>query len=949
MASDKIAQSLIKIQNKWQKAWEKNKAFQPEINKKTKFMTTFPYPYVNGLPHIGHLFSIMRSEVAARYKRHQGFNVLFPQGWHATGSPIVNAAKRIKEKEPKQIKILKDLRIPDKDLKKFENPKHWPKYFCKEYKKDLQAMGLSIDWRREFVTTELNPHYDKFIQWQFNTLKKKGYVIKGKFPVVWCPKDNCAVSDHARVEGEGETPKDFIWIKFKLKDSDLILMAGTTRPDALLAQTHLWIDPDATYHIVEVEKEKWVVGKEALEKIEEQFGKPKIVGEITSDELMGKWVKGPLVDYDIYIVPAWFIDANVGSGIVYSALEDPVDLIEIQDIQKDLARLKKYHLDLEVIKKLKPFSIIKVPGLGDNLGQEMIDKYKIVSAQEKHKVKQAKDDLNKTIYRKGVMKKNCGKYAGMSVEKAQALIKKDLIKAKDGVMFYELTGRVVCRCLTEAIVKVVEDQWFLDYGNEKWKKLVHKNLKQLKLYPEKARAQFEYVVDWLHQWACTREEGLGTRLPWDKQWLIESLSDSTIYNAYYTFNHLLEKIPIKKIDDAFFDYLLLGKGKKPAIKNIEKMKQEFNYWYPTDFRNSGKDLIQNHLTFYLFNHTAIFPEKFWPKGIGVNGWVTVDGNKMSKSLGNMIPVRDMATKFSADASRITILYGGESLDDPNWDTNFAKSVVTKLEQFTVYCQKNYNKGRTGSLKAIDKWALSKLNQLIKESTEEMEQTMFRSAIQKIFFDTQQMVRWYKRRTHDDRHKDVMKKIIEAQVIMVSPFIPHLCEEIWERLGKNKTGKDFVSFASWPKVDKKSLDSEADQGEILIEQTLSDLQSVMKLAKVEKPKKIMFFVSPLWKYKFYEKLAKAMKKTRHPGELMKAMMKTDLKKHGKVITKMIPKLARVGLPSLILSQKKEQQTLTTAKDFFQTLYKCEIEVIAAEKSKENKAQQASPGKVAILVE
>src|SRR3989339_1426848 len=169
------------IEQKWIKKWEESKIFQPEVNhKKKKFMLTFPYPYVNAYPHIGHFYTIMRVDAFARYKRMRGYNVLFPQGWHATGSPIINAAKRIKEKEPKQLKILQDLGIPEKDIVKFEQPEHWPRYFCKEYKKDLQAMGLSIDWRREFVTTQRNPHYSKIIEWQFRKLKEKKYVIQGK-------------------------------------------------------------------------------------------------------------------------------------------------------------------------------------------------------------------------------------------------------------------------------------------------------------------------------------------------------------------------------------------------------------------------------------------------------------------------------------------------------------------------------------------------------------------------------------------------------------------------------------------------------------------------------------------------------------------------------------------------------------------------------------------------
>jgi leucyl-tRNA synthetase len=261
----------LKVEKKWQKAWEKEKVFEAVPNKKKKYFLTFPYPYVNLFMHIGHFFTLMRVESFARYKRLQGYNVLFPQGWHITGSPIINAAKRVKEKEPKQMKSLKEMNISSSEIKKFEKPEHWLKFFAPEWKKDYKRMGMSVDWRREFNTTSLNPHYDKFIRWQFRKLKEKGYVIKGKFPVVWDPKENVAVGDHARIEGEGETTQDFIWIKFRMKDSDLIMIGGTTRPDALYGQTNLWVDPEGEYVIVKVKDEKWVVGKETVDKIRNQF------------------------------------------------------------------------------------------------------------------------------------------------------------------------------------------------------------------------------------------------------------------------------------------------------------------------------------------------------------------------------------------------------------------------------------------------------------------------------------------------------------------------------------------------------------------------------------------------------------------------------------------------------------------------------------------------------
>ncbi|MFC1682473.1 leucine--tRNA ligase [Nanoarchaeota archaeon] len=640
-----------KIESKWQKKWEEKKIFEPEINsKKKKFFLTFPYPYINVYQHVGHFYTLMRVEALARYKRLKGFNVLFPQGWHATGSPIVSAAKRIKEKEPKQIKILKDVGVKEKDIKNFEDPKHWIDFFAPEYKNDYKKAGMSVDWRREFYTTSLNPHYNKFVQWQFKKLKEKNYCIQGEFPVVWDPVENTAIGDHDRIEGEGETTQDFIWGKFKMKDSDLILMAGTTRPDAFYGQTHLWIDPNATYKIVKVKNEKWVVGPEAVKKIEYQYSKPKVIGEIHAKELMGKWVKGPLVDYDIYVVPAWFIDANIGSGIVYSALEDPVDLFELERIHKNMDLIRQYNLDEKVIASLKPISIINIPGMGNNLGKEIGKEFRVKSPEDKKQIELAKGELNRRVFRKGIMKSNCGKCSGMTVQETQEYLKKSLVKKNEAVMFYEITGKVISRNLNECIVKVVKNQWFLDYANEKWKKETHKCLDKLKLYPEKARQQFDYVIDWLHEWACSREEGLGTRLPWDKKWLIESLSDSTIYMAYYTISHLITKFSIKELTDEFFDFIFLNKGK--GKKKWEELKKEFEYWYPVDFRNSGKDLIQNHLTFFMFNHSAIFPEKHWPKGIGVNGWVTVDGNKMSKSIGNLILTRNVLEKYGADACKV---------------------------------------------------------------------------------------------------------------------------------------------------------------------------------------------------------------------------------------------------------------------------------------------------------
>ena len=136
-------------------------------------------------------------------------------------------------------------------------------------------------------------------------------------------------------------------------------------------------------------------------------------------------------------------------------------------------------------------------------------------------------------------------------------------------------------------------------------------------------------------------------MPFDPQYLIESLSDSTIYMAYYTIAHLLQGniygsepgiLGIRKEDlnDDFWDYVFLGKeytSNKVPMYKLKKLRESFLYWYPMDLRCSGKDLIKNHLTMSLFNHAAIWedePDK-WPRGFYCNGFINVDGKKMSKS------------------------------------------------------------------------------------------------------------------------------------------------------------------------------------------------------------------------------------------------------------------------------------------------------------------------------
>jgi len=824
------------IEQKWQKEWDKAKCFEVDSGKEKKFFINFPYPYTNSYLHLGHGFSGTRVDVMARFKRMRQFNVLFPQAWHCTGTPINAAAQRVKEKEPMQLKMLKEMGFSDNEIKKFEDPVYWTVVFPKAAEDDFKRLGASVDWRRSFITTNLNPQYDKFITWQFNTLRKKGYVEKGKHPVVWCPKDNMAVGDHDRVEGEGETPQEFTLLKFKLDKEYLI--AATLRPETIYGETNFWVNPDIEYVKAKVDKETWIISKECSEKLKNQDKKIDVIGKIKGKELIGKYCEAPLIKRKLIILPAKFCDPAIGTGLVTSVPSDaPYDYIALKEIQdsKELEKEYKFTVDqIEAIEDIEVIPIINTDKYGTKAGVKVVEDNRIISQDDK-----MLDSLTQEVYKEGfhhgTMLKSCDKYSGMKVTEAKEKIKQELIEKKLADVFYELSGKVVCRCLTPSIVKVVSDQWFLKYSDKKWKNLTRKALEQLKLYPEIVRPQFEYVIGWLNDWACTHHHGLGTYLPWDRKWVIESLSDSTIYMAYYTFAHLIKDVPPEKLDDSFFDYLFLNEGKKPSVKNIDEMKKEFEYWYPFDMRSTAKDLVQNHMSFCLFNHTAIFPEKYWPKSFAVNGWLIVNGEKMSKSKGNFFTLREILDKYNADVTRAALMMGGEGLEDSNFDINNAQSLAGKFEFLHNFIEDYYDKGDNKET-SMDAWLESMANKTIKEVTATMEETLFRTAFEKAFFGLGNSLKWYVRRIKPN--KKILNETIETQIKLIAPFAPHLAEELWHKINK----KTFVSLEKWPVCDDKKIDAKAEESEKAIEKFLEDIKNIMKIVE-KKPEKAYIYLIP----------------------------------------------------------------------------------------------------------
>ncbi len=297
------------IEEKWQRKWAQAKIYEAESDKREKFFITIPYPYLNGNLHAGHTRTFTIGDVIARYKRMLGYNVLFPMGFHATGTPIVGLAEQIQKKDPETIRVYNKLHeIPLDVLDNIQSPEQIVEYFSREAEAAMKSIGFSIDWRRKFTTTD--PHYQKFITWQFNLLQSKNRVVKGAHPVRWCPNDENPVEDHDILRGEDATIIEYTLIKFKL-DGD-ILPCATLRPETVFGVTNLWVNPKKLHVKIKASGETEVVSKEVYEKLKFTDKKVELLGDVNGEELIGKKVENPITGAHVLILPAAFVSQENG-------------------------------------------------------------------------------------------------------------------------------------------------------------------------------------------------------------------------------------------------------------------------------------------------------------------------------------------------------------------------------------------------------------------------------------------------------------------------------------------------------------------------------------------------------------------------------------------------------------------------------------------------------------
>ena len=699
-----------------------------------------------------------------------------PEPLAADGAPKSEQQEKFSGKKSKaaaktgkvkyQFQILLAIGIPVEEIHKFADANYWLQFFPPLAIEHLNSLGARIDWRRQFVTTDANPYYDAFVRWQMNRLHQLGKIMYGNRYTIYSPKDGQPCLDHDRTEGEGIGPQEYAAMKLKVKewapaaaeavngkiedDASVFFIPATLRPETMYGQNCCFVGPKIKYSIFKVkEKEYFIATRRAAWNMafqgfffdNEHFPKSQdqlpIVVDVPGSAFVGTLVNAPLSFHTdgVRILPMDSVSATKGTGVVTSVPSDsPDDCATMYDLAKkpEFYGIKKEWADLPII------PLIETPKYGNLTAPTLLKQLKIHSPRDANQLAQAKELAYGEAFYNGKMV--VGEYAGQPVSVAKDKIRKSLYQTGDAFPFADPMGKVVSRSGDDCVVAYLP-QWFLNYGenDKEWQETTRDYVtNKLETYTSETKNAFEKNIDWLNRWACARTYGLGSRLPWDPKFLVESLSDSTVYMAYYTIAHLLHadrygnepgvlNIKAEQMLDEIWDYVFTrrelddGLIAKSGISKdaLQAMRREFEYWYPLDVRASGKDLIPNHLTFFLYIHIALFPPEYWPKSIRANGHLLLNGEKMSKSTGNFLTLKDAVEKFGADATRIAFADAGDGIEDANFEESVANSNILRLFTLKEWVEEivaNEGSLRSGPADLFwDKLFVNELNTLVLET------------------------------------------------------------------------------------------------------------------------------------------------------------------------------------------------------------------------------------------
>ncbi len=749
------------IEKKWQKYWEENDCFHTEEDEsKKKYYCLEMFPYPSGKLHMGHVRNYSIGDVVARFKKMDGYNVLHPMGWDSFGLPAENAA-----------------------IKHGIHPNIWTWDNIKEMRKQLKELGLSYDWNREVATC--HPDYYKWMQWIFIQFYKRGLAYKKENPVNWCPSCQTVLANEQVVDGCCERCKTPVgkknlsqwylkitdyaerlldnldtldgwpnkvkvmqknWIgksvgaevDFKIKDRDETLTVFTTRVDTIYGTTYMVLAPEYPSVLDMVKGTEYEKPvKEYIEKVEHMND---IERTSTSNEktgvFIGKYAVNPFTKKEIPIYISDYVLMGYGTGAVMG--------VPAHD-QRDFDFATKFGID-----------IVPVVDPGD----PSIDL----------------DNLKEACAAEGTLI-NSGEFNG-------------------------LNNRVAIGRFIELVEKEGIGKKTVNYRLRDW--LISRQRYWGTPIP------MIYCEDC--GWVPEKEENLPVMLPTDIEFTGKGESPLTTSKTFADVKCPVCGKPAKReMDtmDTFLDsswYFLRYCDPKNDKAPFDPKKAA--YWMNVDQYIGGVEHAILHLMYARFFQMAFYDmglvedeEPF--RNLLTQGMVNKDGKKMSKSIGNVVSPEEIINRYGADTARLFILFAAPPDRELDWSDKGVEGsyrFLNRVYRMVYEIKSKYpDVPQAFEVKtAADKSLNYILNYTIKKVSEDVGGRFnFNTAISSLMELVNEM---YKYKERDDANIGLLGKATRDLILMLSPFVPHICEEMWEHIGQ----KESVTTMRWPEYDKDAL-------------------------------------------------------------------------------------------------------------------------------------------------
>ena len=750
------------IEKKWQKRWDEENIYKvTEDKSREKYYVLEMFPYPSGKLHMGHVRNYSIGDVVARFKTMKGFNVLHPMGYDAFGLPAENAA-----------------------IKNNVEPAKWTYENMAEMTEQLKQLGLSYDWDREVATCK--PDYYKWMQWIFIQFYKKGLAYKKESPVNWCPSCATVLANEQIVDGECERCKTAVtkkslsqwyfkitdyadrlldglddlegwpnkvkimqknWIGrsygaevvFKIDGFDCNLEVFTTRPDTLFGVTYMVLAPEHPYVLDLVggsDRER-----EVKAYIEEVKKKNEIERSSTTGEkkgvFLGRYAINPVNEKKIPIFISDYVLMNYGTGAIMA--------VPAHD-ERDFAFAKKFNL--EILPVISP------------------DGKKISGS-----------DLKEAIIEDGIML-NSGKYDGR----------------KNREVSDEIVAELQKRDIGEKKVNYRLRDWLIS-RQRYWGTPIPM------IYCDNCG------------WIPEEESKLPVLLPTDVEFTGKGESPIATSKTFKDVScPKCGKKAEREVDtmDTFLDsswYYL----RYCDARNTERIfdKEKVDYWMNVDQYIGGVEHAILHLMYARFFQMALtdlgYTKSQEPfKNLLTQGMVVKDGKKMSKSIGNIVAPSEIIESYGADTARLFILFAAPPERELDWSDEGVEGSYRFINRVYKLVYENIARypdvlpvDFTNDNKA-DKELLFVLNSTVKKVGIDIgERFNFNTGISAIM----ELVNFmYKYKEGKDFNPELFKQAIHKLVLILAPFTPHVCEEMWSGLG-NETS---VHLEAWPIVDEKVL-------------------------------------------------------------------------------------------------------------------------------------------------